>query len=178
MTQPVYAAALGRRSRSKVTDVAPSDAEVLRLLAAAGRVADHGSLEPWRVIALRGEARDRLGVALAEAVGDTKPSSKPLRAPLLLAMVTRNLPSVKAPAWEQDATAAGVAHVLELLLEEAGWGVLWRTGPLTRSAPVRELHGLADNEHLLGWLYVGGIDEEKSQGKPKSISAENHYSQL
>ena len=32
--------------------------------------------------------------------------------------------------WEQEAVASGVAHVLSLLLDEAGWGVIWRTGLL------------------------------------------------
>ncbi|MEJ1229891.1 MAG: hypothetical protein WDM88_03395 [Galbitalea sp.] len=38
------------------------------------------------------------------------------------------------PAWEQDTAAAGVAHLLALLLDDAGWGVMWRTG---RSRPLR-----------------------------------------
>ncbi len=58
------------------------------------------------------------------------------------------------PDWEQEATAAGVAHALSLLLDEAGWDVIWRTGTSTRSKPVRRLHGLGPHEDLLGWLYV------------------------
>ncbi|HEU4467144.1 MAG TPA: nitroreductase family protein, partial [Agromyces sp.] len=50
----VRVAALARRSWPKVTDAAPSDAELGELLEAAGRVSDHGALVPWRVIALRG----------------------------------------------------------------------------------------------------------------------------
>ena len=65
----------------------------------------------------------------------------------------------KVPVWEQEASAAGVAHLLSLLLDEAGWGVMWRTGPYTRHPLVAEVHGLAANEHLLGWLYVGGLPE-------------------
>lgn len=172
---PVFDAVLNRRSRSSVTDEAPDDTEVLRLLGAAGRVADHGSLRPWRAIALRGDARERLGAALAEAAGDRKPSSKPLRAPLLLAVVARHLPSKKAPAWEQEATASGVAHVLTLLLEEAGWGVLWRTGDQVRSEPVRRLHDLEPNEHLLGWLYVGAVEEDRKRAKLKTVPAAEHY---
>lgn len=84
-------------------------------------------------------------------------AAKPLRAALLIAVVSAHQPSIKVAAWEQEATASGVAHLLSLLLAEAGWGVMWRTGHLTRSEPVRELHRLADNEQLLGWLYVGGI---------------------
>ena len=90
------------------------------------------------MIALRGDARERLGAALAAAAGAegeaaAKLAAKPLRAPLLLAVVAVVTPDhPKVPEWEQEASAAGVAHLLSLLLDEAGWGVMWRTGPYTR----------------------------------------------
>lgn len=167
-----------RRSFSKVTDEAPGHDEIVRLVSAAGRVADHSGLEPWRLIELRGDAREHLGAALAEAAGDEKPSSKPLRAPLLIAIVACRRPSHKVPDWEQDAVASGVAHMLTLLLSDAGWGVMWRTGSLVRSEPVRRAHKLAENEVLLGWLYVGGIPENPKKGQPKSIDAENFITVL
>ncbi len=131
-------AALARRSASKVTDAAPDDAALLELLEGASRVADHASLRPWRLIAVRGAARERLGDALAAAAGAegeaaAKLAGKPLRAPLLLAVVAVVTPDhPKVPEWEQEASAAGVAHLMSLLLDEAGWGVMWRTGPYTR----------------------------------------------
>lgn len=63
-------------------------------------------------------------------------------------------------AWEQEAVASGVAHVLSLLLNEAGWGVIWRTGHYTRAKAVHKMHKLGKNEKLMGWLYVGGIPEQ------------------
>ena len=80
-------AALARRSWSKVTAEAPTHDELLRFVAAAGRVADHSSLRPWRLIELRGDDRERLGRAINKANGDKGSSSKPLRAPLLIAVV-------------------------------------------------------------------------------------------
>ncbi|WP_353816406.1 nitroreductase family protein [Agromyces sp. SYSU T00266] len=154
-------AVLARRSWPEVTDGAPTDAELVELLEAASTVPDHAALGPWRVIALRGDARARLGQALVEASGfdgtaADKLAAKPLRAPLLLALVAVVRRHPKVPAWEQDASAAGVGHLLALLLDDAGWGVMWRTGPFTRDPAVSRMHGLADDEHLLGWLYVGG----------------------
>jgi nitroreductase len=154
-------AVLGRQSFPKVTSSAPSRAELLPLVEAAATVGDHGRLHPWRLIELRGTDREQLGRALVEARGLTgaaaeAQAAKPLRAPLLIAVVAVHRESFKVAEWEQDAAAAGVAHTLSLLLDEAGWGVMWRTGPLTRAETVHELHGLAANEKLLGWLYVGG----------------------
>jgi nitroreductase len=153
-----------RRSYPRVTADAPSTAELLPLLDAAATVADHAALRPWRVIELRGDARERLGAAFVEESGLTdedaaRLAAKPLRASLLLAIVAVHKPSFKVHDWEQDAAAAGVAHFLTLLLDDAGWGVMWRSGGHTRSEAVRRVHRLAENEVLLGWLYVGGKPE-------------------
>jgi nitroreductase len=160
-----------RQSWSKVEDSAPTRDELVTLVAAAGRVADHSSLRPWRLIELRGADRDALGAAIAKAQGDSSPSSKPLRAPLLIAVVATYRKSDKVPHWEQEAVASGVAHVLSLLLDEAGWGVIWRTGHYTRSKAVAKAHGLGKDEELLGWLYVGGKPTGKKPGRRKAVDA-------
>lgn len=172
-----FEAVRDRRSWSKVTDVAPSRDELLTLVSAAGRVADHSSLRPWRLILLRGGDRERLGAAIAKAEGGKKPSAKPLRAPLLIAVVASYRKS-KVPRWEQEAVASGVAHTLTLLLDDAGWGVFWRTGDYTRSKPVAKLHGLEKNEELLGWLYVGGKPQRSRLGRRKAVDARKHVSRL
>lgn len=179
---PVRAAALRRRSRSKVTDLAPSHEQLVELVSAAATVADHSGLVPWRILEIRGDARLEVGHAIARAGGAEgeaaeKLAQKPLRAPLLVAVVLSPKESRKVPEWEQEATAAGVAHLLSLLLDEAGWGVMWRTGIWTRSPEVAEAHRLAGGEKLLGWLYVGEpvSDDEKSR---KPVHAEALVSSL
>lgn len=174
-------AVAARRSLSKVTDAAPSHEDLLALVAVAARVADHSSLRPWRIIELRGAARERLGRAIADTEQKNEPSTKPLRAPLLIAVVASRRKSEKVPAWEQDAVASGIAHMLSLLLDEAGWGVMWRTGHYTRSTAVASMHGLGKHERLLGWLYVGGKPERKpgkGERAPKLIDPEGFVSVL
>ena len=174
----VLEAVRARRSHPSVTAEAPSHEELLPLVEAAASVADHGALHPWRLIELRGTAREALGAALVAATkaanGDLLNAekalalaAKPLRASLLIAIVAVQKPSIKAPEWEQDASTAGVAHALSLLLADAGWGVFWRSGGHTRSEPVRTMHHLAENEKLLGWLYVGGIPHN-----PKAVGTQ------
>ncbi|TFC87731.1 nitroreductase family protein [Cryobacterium sp. TMT3-29-2] len=165
-----------RRSHSKVTGEVPTHAELLPLVAVAARVADHGALRPWRLIELRGEARRRLGEAMVRAAGLTgadpeaaRLAAKPLRAELLIAVVASRRESESVAVWEQDAVAAGVAHMLSLLLSEQGWGVMWRSGSLTRTRPVHDAHGLAASEALLGWLYVGGVPNDAKPGVRQSI---------
>jgi nitroreductase len=168
------AAALRRSSQPVVTEAAPTHEQLLPLVAAAASVADHGELKPFRLIELRGSARARLGDAFVEASGlsgkdAANLAAKPLRAPLLIAIVASYRESFKVPRWEQAAAAAGVAHILSLLLDEAGWGVMWRTGGLVRAETVHRMHELGPDEELLGWLYVGGVDRAKPASR--SVSA-------
>ena len=161
-SDPALESMATRRSVSKVGAETPTDAELAELLAAVTPVADHKSLRPWRLSTLRGDDRMRLGVAMDAAAGVTrKPGEvnpKPFRAELLIAIVASPKQHPAVPEWEQHATAAGAGHLLELALWQAGWGVMWRTGVLVDSPEVRAAHGLSD-EKLLGWLYVGNIEE-------------------
>ena len=176
---PVLAAMAARRSISKVGPQTPNDDELLTLLDAVTPVADHKALKPWRLLTIRGDDRLRLGAALDAAAGREpggKPNPKPLRAELLIAVIASPTEHPKVPEWEQHATAAGAAHLLELALWQAGWGVMWRTGLDANAPAVRALHGLDENELLMGWLYVGDIDPafrkrlEASRRPPKDPS--------
>ena len=175
---------LKRRSSSKVTDAAPTPAELAGFVEAAGQLADHSGLRPWRVIEIRGDARDVLGDALAKADGAKgkdaeKFRAKARRAPLVLAIVASVRPGHKVARWEQEAVASGVAHNLSLVLDDEGWGVFWRTGELTRLAPVRKAHKLDKHEELLGWLYVGGLPAKERRSRPKGrIKVHEHLSAL
>jgi nitroreductase len=175
---------LARRSSSKVTDAAPTPAEIAAAVEAAGQLADHSGLRPWRVIEIRGDARDRVGASLAKARGEKghgveKYVARARRAPLVLAVVVSYARSHKVPRWEQDAVAAGVAHNLSLLLDDDGWGVFWRTDDDIRAKAVRKAHRLDKNEELLGWLYVGGLPPRPRKPRAKGrIRVSEHLSAL
>ena len=176
-------AVLRRRSYPRVTADAPTTAELLPLIEAAATAPDHGALHPWRVIELRGDARVRLGEAFVAESGLTgvdaeRLAAKPLRASLLLGIVAVRKESFKVHPWEQDVAAAGVGHLLALLLDDAGWGVMWRSGGHTRSTAVRRVHRLADNEELLGWLYVGGKTEDSKPDARQQLDAASFISSI
>ncbi|MET9105050.1 nitroreductase family protein, partial [Streptomyces zhihengii] len=109
-----------------------------RLVQAAATAPDHGRLRPWRLVAVGGEERARLGDALAEAA-DTpeqarRAAAKPLRAPLLLTIVHRPVPDhPKVPEWEQLAATTGMVTTLALLLHSHGFASIWRTGPAVQA---------------------------------------------
>ena len=58
------------------------------------------------------------------------------------------------------------------------WGVFWRSGGLTRSPEVHEMHGLADNETLMGWLYVGGVTGRTKPDNKHRVRVDEHLSVL
>src|SRR5271170_4261770 len=86
---------------------APSAAEIDLLLTVASRVPDHGKLTPWRFIVFEGEARRSAGDAIVTAFRAKYPDAKPehveaererlMRAPLVIAVVSRAGPHVKIP---------------------------------------------------------------------------------
>lgn len=167
VADPVLHALSTRRSISKVDPETPNDSDLLEIIRSISSVADHKSLRPWRFLIIRGHDRHRLGDALDEAAGVVrKPgetNTKPLRAELLLALVSSPVDHDKVPEWEQHATAAGAGHLLELALWQAGWGVMWRSGTLTNTESVRRLHRLDDHELLMGWFYIGAVPERYRQ---------------
>ena len=186
VTAPIAEAMRHRHSFPAVGSTAPTTRELLPLIEAAGSVADHGSLKPWRIIALRGVARDRVGAAMAVAAGLEGPpaermAAKMRRAPLVLAIVVSPKPSIKVTEWEQEAVASGVGHALSLVLHEAGWGVMWRTGLQTRSPEVHRAHELAPTERLLGWLHVGARPAStppSKRGRRRPFGAKDYLSTL
>jgi len=55
---------------------------------------------------------------------------------------------------------------------------MWRSGTLTRSKPVRKLHGLSSNEELLGWLYVGTPVGKHRSGRKRTVHAAKFLTEL
>lgn len=157
-------ALLNRVSVPRLVEPAPDAAQREVLFQAASRAPDHGQLRPWRLLTIEGAAREQLGVLLAEAVqaqGDAtqaaldKAHAMPLRAPLLVVVVATLQDHFKVPKAEQRLTAACAAHSILLAAYAQGIGAVWRTGELSYSPHVANGLGLADNEEVIGFLYVG-----------------------
>ena len=81
-----------------LTEPGPGAADLDAMLRLAMRVPDHRKLEPWRVLIIEGEARNKLGDIFAAArklrdpdVSDEKLAAEmllPLRAPVILAVIS------------------------------------------------------------------------------------------
>lgn len=157
-------ALLNRVSVPRLTDPAPNAAQREALFQAALRAPDHGQLRPWRFLTIEGAAREKLGELFAEAVqkkGDAsqaaldKARAMPLRAPLLIVVVARLQDHFKVPKSEQRLAAGCAAHGILIAAHAQGIGAVWRTGDMAFDAHVHQGLGLAENEELIGYLYVG-----------------------
>src|ERR1700733_14710594 len=114
---------VSRRSGSAktMTSPGPSEAELELILGAAARVPDHGKLAPWRFITFEGKARADFGERLAECVLLDDPLASEerlrlererfLRAPTIVAVVSRVREAIPIPEWEQILSAGAACKI-------------------------------------------------------------------
>jgi len=148
----------------------PNPAQLEQLLQAAIRVPDHGKLVPWRLLAIRGDARARLGRAIVEIHARKEPDVAPAaldkdrerfnHAPLVLAVIARiEQDHPKIPPQEQLLSAGCVAYNLLLGAQALGFGAQWLTGWAAYDDEVARLLGLAANERVIGFMHIGSAKE-------------------
>lgn len=143
----------------------PDPDTLLRMLRSAVRVPDHGRLVPFRFLALRGDARMALGEFLAERARRKDPGASETaidkdrqrfaQAPLVLVVVACLHDSPKVPAIEQWMTAGCVCFALLQAAQGCGFGAQWLTGWAAGDRAVAAHLGLADHEHVAGFIHIG-----------------------
>lgn len=84
-----------------------------------------------------------------------KARAMPLRAPLLVAVIARLQAHAKVPQQEQILAAGCAAHGLLLAAHAQGIGAVWRTGELSHSPAVAAGLGLAADEQIIAFIYLG-----------------------
>lgn len=143
----------------------PTAAELDAILQAAVTVPDHGTLRPWRLVVVQGEARAVFGDALVEAVCGAgvvltpetaeRVRSKAFVAPALVAVVARVDPSAKVPAWEQVASAACAAYAIALAADRLGLGAIWKSAAVHEGDTLRRVLDMGPHDVFLGWVNLG-----------------------
>ncbi len=158
----------------------PSEPEIETLLRIASRVPDHGKLAPWRFILIQGEARQRLGEVLAAAfqadnpeAGEDKVATERARfaqSPLVVAVVSRVVPHVKIPDWEQVLSAGAVCMNLLNGATALGYGASWLTGWAAFDRRVLDALGLKPEERIAGFIHIGTAKETPADRDRPSLS--------
>ena len=146
-------------------DPAPDEAQLKQILKIAMTAPDHGRLHPYRFISIRGEGRNRLSDLFGRAVQQRNPQveakylkkqkDKPLRSPLIIVVVANLIESPKIPEIEQMLSAGAAAHNILLASNALGFGSVWLTGDNAYDDLVRSELGVAANEKIIGFIYLG-----------------------
>lgn len=148
----------------------PDDAQVAAAAALALRAPDHGRLQPWRYRLIRGAARARFAELLVQRALARDPAtpaaqldklrSRPLQAPLVIALSAQLRADPKVPEIEQLLAAGAAAMNMLNAFHLQGFGAIWLTGPSAYDAQIASALGCHSDERLLGFLYVGTISEQ------------------
>lgn len=158
---------------------APTGEELDRILTIAARVPDHKKLVPWRFIVFEGEARKAAGEIFAAAcqAEEKEPPShvrleternRFLRAPLVVAVVSRVAKRPGAPEWEQILSAGAAAFNLCLAANASGYGTSWLTEWVAYSPIVREKLSLSENERIAAFVYIGTpLEKPEERERPR-----------
>lgn len=161
---------LARSSEPRLQAPAPGPDVLAQAFACAARAPDHGLLRPWRYLVVEGDGLERLGDLFADTYSFTdtddpdanekilaKLRKAPLRAPMVIVAIASPVEHPKIPASEQVLSAAASTTLLELALQDAGFGVMWRTGSPTYNPAVTKALGLAERESVIGFIYTGSV---------------------
>lgn len=169
-------ALMHRVSVGRLLAPAPTAEQREILFQAAFRAPDHKLLHPYRFLTIEGKGLDRLGDLLAEATAASaddvpqgaidKARKNPHRAPLIVVAIACLQEHPKVPACEQLLTAGCAAHGLVLAAYAQGIGAMWRSGDVSFSPIVARGLGLAANEQVIGFIYLGTAETEPRSPAP------------
>jgi len=158
---------LSRRSGSAkaMKGPGPSDEQIRTLIEAACRVPDHGKLTPWRFLILKGDARSAFGDVVVQALKSTEPDASEervaleqrrfLRAPVIIAVVSRVREAIPIPEWEQILSSGAACMTLSIAAHAMGFVANWITEWPAYHPMVRDALGLHAGERIAGFVYLG-----------------------
>jgi nitroreductase len=146
----------------------PSKEEIEEILTLATRVPDHGKLAPWRFIVMTGDARKRITGELAAIAKVDKPDlseemiqveeTRFLRAPVVIAVVSRAGPHMKIPEWEQIMSAGAVCLNTVMAANALGYVSNWLTEWMAFDERAHRVLGVERGEKVAGFIHIGSTD--------------------
>jgi nitroreductase len=160
----------------------PSPEQLKTILEIAVRVPDHGKLTPWRLVLFEGSARRKFGEVIKARWQQLHPdhgaeslafqASLFLRAPTVIAVVSRAGPHVKIPEWEQLLSAGALTQNMLLAAAALGVGAQWNTDWIAYDRGIMAAMGLSETEKIVGFVYFGtpqAVLEDRPRPDPESL---------
>lgn len=172
-----------RRSIGNLSIPAPTESQVRAAIDCAVTAPDHKKLRPWRFIVTQGNARHDLGrafLAAAEAQAAQegeelseksrkKTYNMPLRAPVIITVVTHLQVHKKVPPFEQMLSAGAAVQNLILALQAQGFSTVWRTGLLANEPAVKAYFDVGADDYVTAFVYTGSSPCDMPMRKPIDI---------
>ena len=156
---------LSRESALKLESPGPSAGELDRIFASAVRAPDHGRLRPWHFVVIGEAQRAAFGAVMADSLRRRDPAAsdealqrerdKAFRAPVIVVVGAKVRKGHKIPEIEQIASASAAAQTIMLAAPALGYGAVWKTGAPAYDPAVKAALGLAGEDEIIGFLYIG-----------------------
>lgn len=158
-----------RRGIGKMTAERPTRAQIEQILEAATHAPNHHNVQPWRFLVLAGQARAELGEIMAEALlaragalpAENGPAilekerHKLLRAPVVIVAAAEYPRQSGVLEIENIEAVAAAVQNMQLVAQELGLASMWRTGDAAYDPRIKHWLGLAPEDHIVAFLYLG-----------------------
>ena len=172
-----------RRSMGNLDAPAPTHVQIEAAIGCAATAPDHKKLQPWRFIVTEGDARHELGRALVQAAQEKavqegeelsekdieKTHNMPLRAPMIITVVTKIQTHKKVPPFEQVLSAGAAVQNLILALKAQGFSTVWRTGLLCNEPAVKAYFNVGADDYVTAFVYTGTSPKDEATRKAIEI---------
>ena len=155
------------------------------ILSCGIRVPDHGALNTWELIVIKGNAQLRIGNdILVEEYQLNNPGasedeinyerSRLCRASVVIAVLFKPVSHPKIPFWEMQLSSGAVCSNLLIAAQSLGYAAQWLTEWYAyNSSMIKELGGNPDTDKIAGFIYIGDKDktpvERRRPSKEKVI---------
>jgi nitroreductase len=156
---------LSRESALKLEGPGPDEAALDAIFQSAVRAPDHGRLRPWRFVVIPEEKRGAFGDVMADCmqrnVANATPEmlqrerDKAMRAPIIVVAAAHVQKGHKIAEVEQLAAAVAATQNIMLAANAQGYGAMWKTGAPAYDATVKQALGLAPDDDIVGFIYLG-----------------------
>jgi nitroreductase len=155
------------------------------ILSCGVRVPDHGALNPWELIVIKGDAKLRIGNdILAKEYHLNNPEasvddinferSRLCRASVVIAVLFKPVSHPKIPFWEMQLSSGAVCSNLLIAAQSLGYAAQWLTEWYAyNNSMIKELGGNPNTDKIAGFIYIGDKDktpiERRRPSKEKVI---------
>ena len=156
---------LSRQSHWPLVEPGPADHELDLIFDAALRAPDHGRLQPWRFVLVRGEARGELGDVLVDIAAQRAPSEpreahqhrrqKAYAAPVIVALGAAISAETGIPEIEQLLSVGAAAMNMLNAVHALGYGAFWVTGADAYDPRLHAALEFEPSDRLIGFLFIG-----------------------